>query len=319
MPPCKVTIAIPTRNRAGYLRLSLASALAQTYENLEVVVSNNACSDDTASVLDSIRDPRLRVLYQPTLLGMMQNWNACLRAATGKYFILLSDDDILEPAAIAEMVEAYEESERQGDEIGFVYCGGVVIDQDGRTLASGTEAPAVESAPEIITAFFSGMRKTWACAILFRTVDLAPGYDESLSLMSDAAQWIRIVASYGSARFLNRKLTRYRMHMNATLQTRIANWHQEINVVGEFAIEELQKRGFASDDLSRAIRRAVRKTNIGLTADFINQALRYRKTRALKEYWVYRGMFMSGWGTLVLARGLVLLMMPDSLRKWIHR
>ena len=56
-----------------------------------------------------------------------------------------------------------------------------------------------------------------------------------------------------------------------------------------------------------------------LTAEFINQSLRCDKFRALGEYWAYRRMFMSGWGVLVLIRGLLLLVLPDFLRKWLRR
>lgn len=320
MQTSKVTIAVPTRNRAEYLRLSIASALAQTYPDIEVLVSDNVSTDHTQQVLASFSDDlRVRVIRQSAGLSMVENWNACLSAASGKYFLLLSDDDLLEPTAIEEMVAAYEDSERKGNKIGFVYCNGTVIDGDGKTLAFGPDVPAQESAAEIIVAFFDGRRKTWACAILFRREDLAPGYDERFSLLFDAALWMRVVALYGSARFLNRRLTRNRVHQNATIQARIASWHNETIQLSEFAIDELRKHGVGSDELSRAIRKSVNRSNIGVTAELINRALRHDKRRALKEYWTYRRMFASGWGFLVLVRGLILLMLPDVVRKWIGR
>ena len=315
----KVTIAIPTLNRSTFLRIALASAFAQSYNSLEVVVSNNASTDDTANLLASISDHRLRVLSQPNTISMMENWNMCLSAATGEYFLLLSDDDELAPRAIEEMVSVFQNDESSGDKIGFVYCSGSVIDGDGKTLSFGHEAPSEESAVEIISAFFKGKRSTWACAILFRREDLAPGYDMRFPLMADAAQWIRVAALYGSVRFVNRRLTRYRMHQNATLQTRIALWHKDVTAVSEFAIHELRRSGNAVADISQPIRESVRRMNSGLTADFINQSLRHDKVGAFKEYWEYRRMFMSPWGILVLVRGLLLLVLPNFVRIWLRR
>jgi glycosyltransferase involved in cell wall biosynthesis len=319
MPPCKVTIAIPTRNRAGYLRLSLASALAQTYENLEVVVSNNACSDETSNVLNSICDPRLRVLYQPTLLGMMQNWNACLSAATGKYFLMLSDDDILEPTAIEEMVDAYEESESRGDNIGFVYCSGVVIDHDGNTLSVARKAPTLENAERLIVAFFNGRRDLWPCVILFRSEDIVQGYDPRFALGADAAQWMRLVVSYGSARFVDRRLARYRVHQNTTINTRVEIWRKENDSLGDFIVEAMRKNGPGGECVARHVRKAVHRMNVRITSELINHSWRSDKQHAFSEYKKNIAMFTSSYGLMTLTKGIVLLMLPDSFRAWVRR
>jgi glycosyltransferase involved in cell wall biosynthesis len=74
-----VTIAIPTFNRAAYLVGAIESALAQTYDNIEVLISDNSSTDDTQSVIrSSLRaDTRVRSLTQTSNLGMVGNWNAC--------------------------------------------------------------------------------------------------------------------------------------------------------------------------------------------------------------------------------------------------
>lgn len=315
-----VTIAIPTLNRANYLRIALDSALAQTYPNLEIVVSNNASTDSTAALLASVKDPRLRVVEQQTTISMMENWNACVRAASGKYFLLLSDDDVLEPAAIEELVNAFEDSEHRGEKIGFVYCSGRVMDQDGATLSLGKKAPPSETAGEIISEYFAGRRSTFDCATLFRRQDLAPGYDYlRFPLAADVALWVRIVVAYGAVRFVNRKLVHYREHTNATLKTPLEAWHQDHITSSEFAIAELQKMGDIGDDLPRKIRKSIRRINVSLTPDLINRSFRHHKLRALREYWRYRKMFASIYGVRVLMRGLTLMMLPDFFRAWVRR
>jgi glycosyltransferase involved in cell wall biosynthesis len=317
----KVTIAIPTYNRAAYFRIALDSALAQTYSNLEIVVSNNACTDDTAGVLASIDDPRMRAVMQPSTVGMMENWNACLNAASGKYFLLLSDDDILEPTAIAEMVDALEDSARRGNEVGFVWCAAKTIDCDGKELPIKDEPSLLGSAKELILTLFEGKRdlRFYPCGILFRKDDLAPGYDLRYPLAADAAQWIRAVIKYGSARYVNRNLVRYRLHQNTTLRTRPDVWCKEFSALAEFAIGELRTNGYAGWDFSGDIRGTEQTRNVRITIGMIKLSLRDRKLQALSEYWRNYRMFTSFFGLVSLIKGVLIVIMPKSLESWLRR
>jgi glycosyltransferase involved in cell wall biosynthesis len=92
-----VTIAIPTFNRASWLKDCILSALSQTYPHFEIVVSDNASTDDTQKVLRQFRSRRLRVIRQKKNIGLLPNWNACLAEARGEYILLVSDDDKVSP------------------------------------------------------------------------------------------------------------------------------------------------------------------------------------------------------------------------------
>ena len=92
-----VTIAIPTFNRARLLKDCILSALSQTYQHFEIVVSDNASTDETVEVLRQFRDRRLRVIRQRSNIGMLPNWNACLAEAKGDYILFVSDDDRIAP------------------------------------------------------------------------------------------------------------------------------------------------------------------------------------------------------------------------------
>ena len=66
-----VTIAVPTFNRASLLKRCVTSALAQTYSRFEVLVSDNASSDDTPEVLRGFGDEKLRVIRQQSNIGLL--------------------------------------------------------------------------------------------------------------------------------------------------------------------------------------------------------------------------------------------------------
>jgi glycosyltransferase involved in cell wall biosynthesis len=88
-----ITLCIPTRNRASLLRSAVERALAQSYANIEVLVSDNCSTDDTLIQLRSIEDPRLRVLTSSQDIGHGANCLKCIRAAKGAYLLILPDDD----------------------------------------------------------------------------------------------------------------------------------------------------------------------------------------------------------------------------------
>lgn len=93
----KISIIIPTYNRAGYLSQAIESALSQDYPNLEVIVSDNASTDDTAKFIKQyVSDKRFKYFRNDENIGMVNNWRKALfEYSTGDYFLILSDDDYL--------------------------------------------------------------------------------------------------------------------------------------------------------------------------------------------------------------------------------
>jgi len=91
----KVSIIIPTYNRANYLPQAIESALAQDYPNLEVIVSDNCSTDKTPKVVKKyMNDKRFKYFRNKENIGMVRNWRkAVFEYATGDWFIILSDDD----------------------------------------------------------------------------------------------------------------------------------------------------------------------------------------------------------------------------------
>lgn len=94
-----MTIGIPTFNRASLLSAAIRSALAQTYPNVEVIVSDNASTDGTQAMCQKIAndEPRFHYLRQESNQGASANFRAVLEAAGGQYFMWLGDDDWIEP------------------------------------------------------------------------------------------------------------------------------------------------------------------------------------------------------------------------------
>ena len=99
-----ITIGIPTYNRAALVKGCVEGVLTQTYANIEVMVSDNASTDDTLAVLDTIKDERLRVMTSPKNVGAVENFSRCIREARGDYLVLLSDDNLLDTTFLEQCV-----------------------------------------------------------------------------------------------------------------------------------------------------------------------------------------------------------------------
>lgn len=92
-PNLKISIIIPTRNRAEYLEHCIASCLLTDDPNIEVIVSNNNSADNTESVVASFQDSRLKYYNTGEDISMRANWEFGLKKSTGDYVVLIGDDD----------------------------------------------------------------------------------------------------------------------------------------------------------------------------------------------------------------------------------
>jgi glycosyltransferase involved in cell wall biosynthesis len=102
-----VSIGMPIHNEGAYLRLALDSLLGQAYENIELIISDNASRDDTGSICRdyAARDPRIRYVKNETNVGAIENFNRVFRLSKGDYFMWASGHDLRTPGSIAKCVE----------------------------------------------------------------------------------------------------------------------------------------------------------------------------------------------------------------------
>jgi len=123
-PSPLVSVLIPTHNRSELLiTRSLRSVLAQTHENLEVIVCAHGCTDDTVERVAGLGDARVRVLIVPRhhlgypataanhwLVGPVRPLNAGTKSAKGQIIAVLGDDDEWVPEHLEQSIEALRRS-----------------------------------------------------------------------------------------------------------------------------------------------------------------------------------------------------------------
>ena len=105
-----VSIGVPTCDRSALLRRALSSLMAQDCPNIEIVVSDNASTDDTAAVCADIarRHPTIHYHRVPVRIPVFQNFRNALVLAHGDYFMWASDDDLWEPTFVSTLLSLLE-------------------------------------------------------------------------------------------------------------------------------------------------------------------------------------------------------------------
>jgi glycosyltransferase involved in cell wall biosynthesis len=93
----RVTIAIPTYNRAGLIGETIKSVLSQTYQDFDLLVSDDASTDNTREVVASFNDPRIRYYHHESNIGLARNYQFVLQEPKTEFVSYLSDDDLYCP------------------------------------------------------------------------------------------------------------------------------------------------------------------------------------------------------------------------------
>ena len=103
----KVSIGLPVYNGEDFLAEALDSLLDQTYDDFELIISDNASTDSTADICTSYsaKDSRIRYLRSDVNLGAAVNYNLVFELATGEYFKWAAHDDICAPEFIGACVD----------------------------------------------------------------------------------------------------------------------------------------------------------------------------------------------------------------------
>ena len=102
--PLKYSILLPTKNGGKYLKHCINAVLNQSYQNIELVVSDNANNDETSDIIRKYQDDaRLISVRLKRQVSVTENWNNALNLASGDYILMLGDDDLLFPESISKL------------------------------------------------------------------------------------------------------------------------------------------------------------------------------------------------------------------------
>lgn len=249
----KVSVCIPTYNRASTLRRVIQDVLNQTFPDFELIVCDDASSDDTGQVVRSFKDDRIRYHRNETNLGLYPNWNRCIQLASGEYIAIYHDHDIYSSTIVERSVALLERYPTAS----FVHTALLLIDE--RDEICGVDIrPFRELTPGIQMA--RSLARRWASPIMAATAMVrreayvkAGQYQyDRYGLGADMDMWFRLCLM-GDVAYVNEPQASIRMRTKKD-NTAQFRWR---DVVGSLRMRrEHIEQAFKGDPLGYYISRA---------------------------------------------------------------
>src|SRR5262245_46415024 len=226
----RVSVIIPTHNRAEFLRTAIQSVLDQTFQDLEIIVVDDASTDHTPSVVASFEDPRVSYVRHAANRQVAEARNTGVQRARGELIAFLDDDDRWSPTTLAEQVEILDAS---APTVGAVYTAFEQVDTTTKkivaTIRPGKRGHILH---ELCEKNWIGTAST--VCVRRECFDRVGLFDTSLEFGEEYDMWIRIAHAF-DFRYIDKVLVRYGVHANR-LST---NYARRINGV----LRQLEKNG----------------------------------------------------------------------------
>ena len=186
-----VSVIIPTHNRAELLKRAINSVLRQTFEDFELIVVDDASSDNTPEVVEGIKDGRIQYVRLKKNSGGPVARNTGIKRARGRFIALLDDDDEWLPNRLELQIEKFESLEK---DVGVVYGGFYYVSQDTGEIL-GKRLPRYRGD---VYAYFLKENFVGSPTLLIRRecFKKAGLFDPKLKSSQDWDMWLRIAKYY---------------------------------------------------------------------------------------------------------------------------
>lgn len=277
----KVSVVIPTYNRARLVGEALQSVLSQPFDDMEVLVVDDGSTDDTAAVLVRFTDPRVRVIRQANQ-GISGARNTGVREARGQYIAMLDSDDRWRPNSLPRLVGALD---AHPDAV-LVYGRAQAMDADGFPIPQ-MKGTAEAFPGQTLRSILYGDFVPIITALIRRDALLQVGPFEPDNLAEDWDMWVRL-ARLGRFVFLEEVLADFRQHEGQFTQSD----GERLQRLMASRVHILDK-AFAQPDLPpdvQAVRRlAYRNVYVTTAVRWLNNGSIRPALSALREGWRYGG------------------------------
>jgi len=219
----RVSVVVPAYNQSGYLAEALSSALAQTMQDLEIVVVDDGSTDDTRKTCASFGDPRVRYVHQPNdgTSGIGARNHAML-LARGEWIAPLDQDDRWAPEKLRQQFEAVASRPTAG----AVFCRARFVDAQGRVQG---EQPSPLPAGDVFHGLLSANRFYVSTGMFRRALIPKMGLPHESVAIGDWYLWVS-VARHTEVVVVDEPLVDYRVHEAGFQEAQRSNdmfrfWH----------------------------------------------------------------------------------------------
>lgn len=209
-----VSICIPVYNSEKTIASTLQSILTQTYQNLEIIIAENASTDHTLAILETFSDSRMKIYKNNKTIMGEKNFSRCIELATGDYIAIFHADDLYMPDMVQKQVNAFQEN----PSIGAVFTWANYINEVGGVIGEHKLPVEVKNKTifdfsEILISILRNGNFLMCPSAMVRSEiykELAPFKDDPFGSSADLDMWLRILEKHTIA-ILNENLMSYRI------------------------------------------------------------------------------------------------------------
>lgn len=206
----KVSVVMPVYNRESYVKQSAESILNQTLRDIELIIVNDASTDNTLNVIETIArdDRRVRVISMVSNVGIAMARNAGISAACSNIIAMLDSDDLAAPNRLQLQLREFELNPK----LTLIGSFANLIDEQGKKIGTLTKPTAYNQIKSV--AFFAG--PFVQSSIMFRKDEILSvgAYRAEYNLIDDIDLYLRLVYSGKYVCNMPETLISYRVHPN---------------------------------------------------------------------------------------------------------
>ena len=301
-----ISVCVPTYNGQRFLSEAIASALAQTVEDIEVIVVDDASTDGSVEIAREFaaRDTRVRVYRNAANLGLVGNWNRSVQLARAEWIKFLFQDDYMAPDCLSRLLGLAVETGRA-----LVFCErNILIEPDAlphqveffekrlTRFADVFPNQLVVSPEELSRTVLSNLTNNFfgepTSALVRRACFLRHGlFNDQLFQMCDLEYWLRVGCNEGVA-FLPERLATFRVHASSTTAVNFATSARRFRM----AIEDVTLyHAFLADAGFASLRSADPGASVCLQSNFLEAIRVVERTLSVTEDPVERAKLDGVW------------------------
>lgn len=232
-----VSVIVPVYNAEHTVRETINSVISQTYLNWELIIINDGSIDNSANVISSFTDIRIKYLAQDNR-GVAHARNTGIRIARGEYIAFLDSDDLWESSKLEKCVNYLNIGE-----FDFVYSKVKMFNDDISNAYSYEYVEPIKESNEYYRLLIFDYIPTLSVVLKKSVLDKIGNFDINLNGTEDWDLWIRIVEKY-QIKFISDELAFYRVSENGLSKNRNLHLKEEYKVIQKHVLgnNQLPKR-----------------------------------------------------------------------------
>ncbi len=225
-----ISVVMSVFNGDKFLKIAIESILSQTYTDFELLIINDGSTDESAEIVKSYQDKRIRFLENERNKGVFYTYNRLFEEAKGNYIAILDCDDYAEPTRLEKQVDFLDKNE----EFGLVGSWVTLIDEENRIKG----AWQLEHRPERIPAKLLFSNQFVQSSVMMRKEFLDLKYREEYPPTEGYDLWVRISQK---TRVINlaESLVKHRLYNDNSSQTKESELQENVFKIYKYQLEEL--------------------------------------------------------------------------------